>query len=832
MPVTIALAGNPNSGKTTLFNDLTGSTQRVGNWPGVTVEKKGGTLKSNKEVVIQDLPGIYSLSPYTLEEVVSRNYLLNESPHAILNIVDASNIERNLYLSTQLAEIGIPMVLALNMIDIVKKNGDSIDLEKLSQMMGCPVVETSAIKGQGSRQAVELAVEHAQNAAGFSPVHHFSAEMEAILTEIEELIAGKVEHANCRWHAIKLFERDKEVLKSTALDAQTLEKIEAITARAEEVMDDEAESIITTERYAYIDTVVSACVVHKNKGALSTSDKIDQVVTNRLLALPIFALVMWLVYYISVSTIGGMATDFVNEGVFGDGFFLFGNGRAAYDDAAYEFEVEQAKIDAFLEAAEDAGVDIAAMQSLLEIEETDDAYAQSVTDAFVLNAAAANVLAEAVMEDEEGEIIETFEVNALSFRKALEAEEPDPTAYGSWVRSVPIFFKELMSAGDTSEVMVSLVIDGLIGGVGAVLGFLPQMLVLFLCLSILEDCGYMARIAFILDRVFRKFGLSGKSFIPMLISTGCAVPGIMASRTIENDKDRRMTVITTTFMPCGAKLPIIALIAGALFPTSTWVGPSTYFIGIGAVLVSGIMLKKTKLFAGDPSPFIMELPAYHAPGVGSVLRTTGQRGWAFVKKASSIVLLSTIVIWFLSSFNSSFEMVDTGESLLAAMGGILAPLFAPLGWGFWECAVASITGLIAKENVVGTLGVLFGFAEVAENGVEYWANLQTFLTPLSGFSFLLFNLLCAPCFAAIGAVRREMMSGKWTAFAIGYQCVFAYAVAFCVYQIGLTATGNGFGLGTALALAVIVLTVYLLARKPHSDKPAQPSASIPQKAVR
>ena len=832
MPVTIALAGNPNSGKTTMFNDLTGSTQRVGNWPGVTVEKKGGTLKSNKDIVIQDLPGIYSLSPYTLEEVVSRNYLINEAPHAILNIIDASNIERNLYLTTQLAEIGVPMVLALNMIDMVNKNGDSINVDTLSQMIGCPVVETSAIKGQGSRQAVELAVEQAKKAAGFSPAHRFSAEIEAVLAQIEELIAGRVAQVNSRWYAIKLFERDKEVLSSTTLDTQILEKIEEITARAEEAMDDEAESIITTERYAYIDKVVSACVVHKNRGALSSSDKIDQIVTNRILALPIFALVMWLVYYISISTIGGMATDFVNEGVFGDGFFLFGNGREPYDQAVYAFEAEQAKIDAFLEAAEESGLDVAAMQELLDAEEPDEAYAQSVTDAFVLRAAAENVLAEAVIEDEDGEVVETFEVTAVSFQNALQAEEPDAAEYGSWVRSVPVFFEEWMSSGDTSEVMMSLAIDGIIGGVGAVLGFLPQMLVLFLCLSILEDCGYMARIAFILDRVFRKFGLSGKSFIPMLISTGCAVPGIMASRTIENDKDRRMTVITTTFMPCGAKLPIIALIAGALFPDSSWVGPSTYFIGIAAILVSGIMLKKTKVFSGDPAPFIMELPAYHAPGVGSVLRTTGQRGWAFVKKASSIVLLSTISIWFLSSFNGSLEMVDTSESLLAAMGGFLAPLFAPLGWGFWECAVASITGLIAKENVVGTLGVLFGFAEVAENGAEYWVNLQTLFTPLSGFSFLLFNLLCAPCFAAIGAVRREMMSGKWTAFAIAYQCAFAYGVAFCVYQIGRTATGGGFGLGTAAALAVVAVVVYMLARKPRSGNAVQAPASTSQKAVR
>ena len=698
-----------------MINDLTGSSQYVGNWPGVTVEKKEGRLKGNKDVVIQDLPGIYSLSPYTLEEVVSRNYLVREKPDAIINIVDASNIERNLYLTTQLLEIGIPAVIALNMIDVVQKNGDVIDGKKLSQTLGCEVVETSALKGIGSKDVADKAIALAGKKGGFTAQHSFSAEVESALSQISALIENKTTDANTRWYAIKLFERDKEILESTKLDAGTLRKIEEITVACETALDDDSESIITAERYTYIDSVIKQCVKIKNKGGLSTSDKIDQVVTNRIAALPIFAVVMFLVYFVSISTVGDWMTGWVNDTLF-------------------------------------------------------------------------------------GEII--------------------PESFGGWLEGTGVH-----------PALYGLIMDGIIGGVGAVLGFLPQMLVLFLCLAILEDCGYMARIAFIMDRVFRKFGLSGKSFIPILIGTGCGVPGIMASRTIESENDRRMTVITTTFIPCGAKLPIIALIAGALFPNSIWVAPSAYFIGIAAIIISGIMLKKTKMFAGDPSPFVMELPAYHLPGFKGVARTMFSRGWAFVKKAGTIVLLATVGVWFLSSFSWSMEMVDTGESMLASIGRVIAPVFAPLGWGQWEAAVATFTGLIAKENVVGTFGVLYGFAEVAEDGAEYWPQLVAAFSQLAAYSFLVFNLLCAPCFAAIGAVRREMMSGKWTWFAIGYQCVFAYAVSLMIFQFGTLFTGGGFGIGTVFAILVLIAMVWLLVRKPYTPDRTIKTAT-PQKAAR
>ncbi|QQO08868.1 ferrous iron transport protein B [Breznakiella homolactica] len=702
MAVTIALAGNPNSGKTTMFNDLTGSSQRVGNWPGVTVEKKDGKLKTDKNVIIQDLPGIYSLSPYTMEEVVTRNYLIKEKPDAIIDIVDASNIERNLYLTTQLTELGMPVVVALNMIDVVQKNGDTIDTKKLGKMLGCEVVETSAIKGTGSREAVQAARTLASKKAGSDPKHTFSADVEKSLEEISDLIRGKIPSDNMRWYSIKVFERDKEVIKELSLDKNTREKAEGIIKACEEKYDDDSESIITNERYNYISQVIQACVTIKNKGSLSTSDKIDRVVTNRWLALPIFAVVMFLVYFISISTVGTWMTDWVNDSLF-------------------------------------------------------------------------------------GEII--------------------PEGFGGWLEGTGI-----------AVWLHSLIMDGIVAGVGAVLGFLPQMLVLFFCLAILEDCGYMSRIAFVLDRVFRKFGLSGKSFIPMLISTGCGVPGIMASRTIESENDRRMTVMTTTFIPCGAKLPIIALIAGALFPASIWVGPSAYFVGIAAVIVSGIMLKKTKPFAGDPAPFVMELPAYHLPKFSGVIRTMFTRGWAFVKKAGTLVLIATVAVWFLSSFSWSMQMVDTEESMLAGIGNVIAPIFSPLGWGDWRAAVATFTGLIAKENVVGTFGVLYGFAEVAEDGAEYWPMLAAAFTQLSAYSFLLFNLLCAPCFAAMGALRREMMSGKWTAFAIAYQCVFAYAVSLMVFQFGTLFTGGGFGVGTVAAILVLALMLYLLFKKPWTPK--------------
>ena len=742
MAVKIALAGNPNSGKTTMFNSLTGSVQHVGNWPGVTVEKKDGKLKGNKEVIIQDLPGIYSLSPYTLEEVVTRNYLVKDKPDAIINIVDASNIERNLYLTTQILELGLPVVVALNMIDIVKKKGDTIDLKKLSDALGCEVVETSALKGDGSKELAQKAIEAAGSKAhekahelahqahhigdGDSHAHNhkhhphglkqaqFSAEVKHALEIISNIISDKVETQNLRWYAIKFFERDKEILKEIVLDSAAQKSVEAAIAHCESEQDDDSESIITNERYAHISSIVKQSVKIKNTSRSSISDQIDKIVTNRILALPIFALIMTAVYFISISTVGTMMTDWVNEALF-------------------------------------------------------------------------------------GEII--------------------PGAVDSVLTSM-----------GTADWLYALIQDGIIAGVGAVLGFVPQMLVLFVCLAILEDCGYMARIAFIMDRVFKKFGLSGKSFIPILIGTGCGVPGIMASRTIESENDRRMTVITTTFIPCGAKLPIIALIAGALFPDSAWVGPSAYFLGMAAIIITGIILKKTKLFAGDPSPFVMELPAYHLPKVRGVLRTMLERGWAFVKKAGTIVLLATVLVWFLSSFNFKFEMVDTSDSILAAVGGIIAPIFKPLGWGDWRAAVATFTGLIAKENVVGTFGVLYGFEEVAEDGIEYWNALKQTFTPLAAYSFLAFNLLCAPCFAAIGAVRREMMSGKWTWFAIGFQCVFAYAVALIVYQIGML-FGGTFGVGTIFAILIVALLVYMLfIMKPY--KPANGAAFKNARAVK
>ena len=699
MPIKIALAGNPNSGKTTLFNDLTGSSQRVGNWPGVTVEKKEGKLKGNATAIIQDLPGIYSLSPYSPEEEVSRNYLIQEKPEAIINIVDASNLERNLYLTTQLLELGLPLTIALNMIDVVRKRGDTIDTQKLGQLLECVVVETSAVKGLGSQEATEAAIKSAGQKVSTSTQKRFSQEVETALEQIVSLIASKTTEANRRWYAIKVFERDSDVRNGLGLGKETQDQIEKCIQTCESHYDDDSESIITVERYNYISQVIDSCVKYKNRGELLVSDRIDQIVTNRVLALPIFAAVMTLIYYISISTVGTAMTDWTNDSLFGE--------------------------------------------------------------------------------------------------------------------IVPEFVKGILVSLGTAEWLNSLILDGIIAGVGAVLGFLPQMLTLFLCLVILEDCGYMARVAFIMDRVFKKFGLSGKSFIPMLVSTGCGVPGIMASRTIESDSDRRMTVMTTTFVPCGAKLPIIALISGALFPDEAWLAPSTYFLGIGAIIVSGIMLKKTKMFAGDPSPFVMELPAYHLPSVGGVIRAALQRCWAFVKKAGTIVLLATIFVWFTSSYSFSLEAVETSESILAAIGNHIAPLFSPLGWGDWKAAVATVTGLIAKENVVGTFGVLYGFEEVAEDGAEYWSVLADSFTAASAYSFLAFNLLCAPCFAAIGALRREMMSTRWTLFAVAYQCVFAYVVALIIYQLGTLCSGGSFGIGAVFALAVVAVIVYFMIRKPY-----------------
>ena len=711
MSIRLALAGNPNCGKTTMFNDLTGATQYVGNWPGVTVEKKEGRYKANKEVFITDLPGIYSLSPYTLEEVITRDYLVGEKPDAILNLVDASNIERNLYLTTQLLEMGIPVVVALNMMDIVEKRGDTIDTAKLSAKLGVPVVETTALKGKGTKELVEAAKRAAQS--GTKPAAPaFSDAIEQALGQITSLIADVTEQDQRRWFAVKLFERDEKVLARFHFGKDTLEKLEKIITAVEDELDDDAESIITDARYQYITEIVKPCV-KKQKSGMTVSDKIDRIVTNRILALPIFALVMFIVYYVSVTTVGTILTDWANDGVFGEGWELF----------------------------------------------------------------------------------------------------------GAWIPGIPTLLGGALSTLGIADWLYSLIMDGIVAGVGAVLGFVPQILVLFLFLAILEDCGYMARVAFIMDRIFRKFGLSGKSFIPMLIGTGCGVPGIMASRTIEQERDRRMTIMTTTFIPCSAKLPIIALIAGAIFDNAGWVAFSAYFIGVLAIIVSGIMLKKFKMFAGEPAPFVMELPNYHTPTARNVLRSMGERGGSFIRKAGTVILLSTVVLWFLQAYgweNGAFGAVsDINNSVLAAIGNGIAPLFAPLGWGNWQNAVASVTGLIAKENVVATFGQTLGFAEVAEDGVEIWSQLAASFTPVSAFSFMCFNLLCAPCFAAMGAIKREMNNAKWTAFAIGYMCVFAYCVALMVYQFGGLLTGEvTFGLGTVAAIVVLALMIYLLVRKP------------------
>jgi ferrous iron transport protein B len=700
MSIKIALAGNPNCGKTTLFNALTGSNQFVGNWPGVTVEKKEGKLKGNKDVIITDLPGIYSLSPYTLEEVVARNYLITERSDAILNIIDGTNMERNLYLTTQLVELGIPVVAAVNMMDIIEKNGDKLNTNNLAKELGCQVVEISALKGTGIMEAANKAIEAAKNKKGMIPQHRFAGCVEHALAHIEEAVLHSMPEEQQRWYSIKIFERDEKVIKQLGIEKQISTHIEDDIKNCEREMDDDSESIITNERYNYISFIIKECCVKKNRGGLTTSDKIDQIVTNRWLALPIFAAVMFLVYFVSVTTMGAFLTDWTND-----------------------------------------------------------------------------------------------------------------TLFGEWI--IPATQNGLVAI-NCAPWLSGLLVDGIIGGVGAVLGFVPQMLVLFIFLAFLEACGYMARIAFIMDRIFRKFGLSGKSFIPMLIGTGCGVPGIMASRTIENDRDRKMTIITTTFIPCAAKLPIIALIAGALFNGAPWVAPSAYFVGIAAIICSGIILKKTKMFAGDPAPFVIELPSYHMPTVLNVLRSMWERGWSFIKKAGTIILLSTIFIWFAENFgitNGSFGMVeDMNDSILAAIGGVIAPIFIPLGWGDWKSAVAAITGLVAKENVVGTFGILYGFGEVAEDGSEIWGTLAASMTAVAAYSFLVFNLLCAPCFAAMGAIKREMNNAKWFWFAIGYQTLLAYYVSLCVFQIGALITGGGFGIGTAVAFILVLIFLYLLFR--------------------
>ena len=789
MEIKIALAGNPNSGKTTLFNALTGSNQFVGNWPGVTVEKKEGKLKNYKDVVIMDLPGIYSLSPYTLEEVVARNYLISERPNAILNIVDGTNLERNLYLTTQLTELGIPVVIAVNMMDVVKKSGDQINISELSRELGCKIIEISALKGTGIMEAAEAAIEAAKSTKTI-PMHTFSGAVEHAIAHIEEAAVHNMPQERQRWYAIKIFERDEKVLAPLNLSQSVLEHIEEDIKAAETELDDDAESIITNERYVYIASVIKGCYQKKKAGRLSASDKIDRVVTNRWAALPIFAAVMFIVYFVSVSTVGSWATDWANDGVFGDGWHLFGIGTSAYSEAVDVYTEPGAIKDAFESAAEEAGVD---------------------------PAEAAKLTTTAYLYDDDGNVEEEIPVTYDSYMAVADTEEPDPADYGVWVPGIPVLLQNGLDSIHCADWLESLILDGIVAGVGAVLGFVPQLLVLFLFLAFLESCGYMARVAFVMDRIFRKFGLSGKSFIPMLIGTGCSVPGIMASRTIENDRDRKMTIMTTSFIPCGAKLPIIALIAGALFGGAWWVAPSAYFLGICAIVISGIMLKKTRMFAGDPAPFVMELPAYHWPTVSNLLRSMWERASSFIRKAGTVILLAAILIWFLSSFgveDGSFGMVgDMENSILAAVGSAIAWIFIPLGWGHWQGAVASITGLIAKENVVGTFGVLFGgFDEVAENGWQVWNNMRAVFTPLSAYSFLIFNLLCAPCFAAMGAIRREMNNAKWTWFAIGYQCVFAYAIALTIYQLGMLFSGNGNVIGSVVAFLNVAFIVYMLLR--------------------
>ena len=785
--IKIALAGNPNSGKTTLFNALTGSNQFVGNWPGVTVEKKEGRLKKHEDVVIMDLPGIYSLSPYTLEEVVARNYLIGQRPDAILNIIDGTNLERNLYLTTQLTELGIPVVVAINMMDVVRKNGDQINVAELSRELGCKVVEISALKGDGVMEAAQAAVEAAATAKTV-PMHTFSGPVEHAIAHIEEAAVHDLPEEQQRWYAIKIFERDDKVLEQLKIDPTVMTHIEADIKAAEKELDDDAESIITNERYVYIAQLIKGCYKQKKaKGELSASDRIDRVVTNRWLGLPIFALVMFLVYWIAMVAVGAPATDWANDGVFGDGWHLLGI-DGGYNEVADTYGEASLIVDGYEAYIEEHGALAADGTFTYDVEDEETLAVTTETATLADYEAAKATLAEI-------------------------GDEPDPADYGVWVPGIPVLIGDALDAAGTPDWLNGLILDGIVAGVGAVLGFVPQMLVLFLMLAFLEACGYMARIAFVLDRVFRKFGLSGKSFIPMLIGVGCGVPGVMASRTIENERDRRMTIMTTTFIPCGAKVPFIAMIAGALFGGSAWVSTSAYFIGMAAIILSGIMLKKTRMFAGDPAPFVMELPAYHWPTLGNVLRSMWERGWSFIKKAGTIILLSTIFVWFTTYFgwvDGTFRMLDESEidsSILAAIGGAIAWIFKPLGWGNWQAAVASITGLVAKENIVGTLGILYGGGD----GTVYDAMAAAF-TGITAYSFLVFNLLCAPCFAAIGAIKREMNNAKWTWFAIGYQCGLAYVVALMINQFGGLFTGNVNVPGVIAAVLLLAGILYMLFR--------------------
>ncbi|MCI8610656.1 MAG: ferrous iron transport protein B [Clostridiales bacterium] len=818
MKLRIALAGNPNSGKTTLFNALTGANQFVGNWPGVTVEKKEGGLKKHDGVTITDLPGIYSLSPYTLEEVVARNYLIGERPEAILNIIDGTNLERNLYLTTQLAELGIPMVIAINMMDVVKNRGDRINTVQLSKVIGCRVVEISALRGDGVMEAAQAAIDAAEN-VGAIPGHTFSDRVEHALSHIEEAALHTMPKEQRRWYAVKIFERDDKVLEQLQLQKNILSHIEENIQAAEKERDDDAESIITGERYIYIGEILRDCYQKKSAGGLSTSDKIDKIVTNRWLGLPIFALVMFLVYYISMVTVGAAATDWTNDGLFGDGWHLFGIGSGAYEEAAERYGDSDQIIDAFVtEYGDDAIADAidmenaaysepdakTALENLIALTPADASITYRTVDEETLEETEYPGATKAALETAVAAYLETDDKSAYG--------APDTSTYGIWVPGIPVLVGNGLEAMDTADWLAGLINDGIVAGVGAVLGFVPQMLVLFLLLAFLEACGYMSRIAFVLDRVFRKFGLSGKSFIPMLVGMGCGVPGIMASRTIENERDRRMTIMTTTFIPCGAKVPFIAMIAGALFGGSAWVSTSAYFIGMAAIIVSGIILKKTRMFSGDPAPFVMELPAYHWPTVKNVLRSMWERGWSFIKKAGTLILLSTILIWFTTYFgfvDGAFRMLSEEEidhSILAAVGGAIAWIFKPLGWGTWEAAVASITGLVAKENIVGTMGILYGAAG------NVYATLGSVFTGVTAYSFLVFNLLCAPCFAAMGAIKREMNSAKWTLFAIAYQCGFAYIIALIINQFGGLFTGTANVAGLIVAAAVLAGMLYMLIR--------------------
>ena len=813
--IKIALAGNPNCGKTTLFNALTGSNQFVGNWPGVTVEKKEGKLKKHDNVVIMDLPGIYSLSPYTLEEVVARNYLVGERPDAILNIIDGTNLERNLYLTTQLTELGIPVVIAINMMDVVRKNGDQINVAELSRELGVRIIEISALKGDGVMEAAEAAVKAAEGTKTV-PMHTFSGPVEHAIAHIEEAAVHNLPEEQQRWYAIKIFERDDKVLEKLSIPADIMTHIETDIQAAETELDDDAESIITNERYVYIAELIKSCYKKHNQGQLSASDKIDRIVTNRWLGLPIFAVVMYLVYYIAMVTVGSAATDWANDGLFGDGWHLFGIGTSEYTEVADNYTAASEAISAYYELdteSDDFDPDTA-LADMKAVQPDSASTTIEVEDEETLAMNDMTVYYDAIPADADEETtVGMSYLDAVTYFEENGFDEPDPADYGVWVPGVPVLIGNALEAAGAADWLNGLILDGIVAGVGAVLGFVPQMLVLFLMLAFLEACGYMARIAFVLDRIFRKFGLSGKSFIPMLIGTGCGIPGIMASRTIENERDRRMTIMTTTFIPCGAKVPFIAMVAGAIFGGAAWVATSAYFVGMAAIIISGIMLKKTKMFSGDPAPFVMELPAYHWPTLGNVLRSMWERGWSFIKKAGTIILLSTIFVWFTTYFGwaeDGFRMLSEEEidcSILARIGSLIAWIFAPLGWGNWKAAVASITGLVAKENIVGTLGILYGGGDET-----VYQALGTVFTQISGYSFLVFNLLCAPCFAAIGAIKREMNNAKWTWFAIGYQCGFAYLCALMVNQFGKAFTGSLNVIGLVAAIAALAFIIYMLVR--------------------